>query len=299
LKFVLMRIRQALAVGLVALAPALTGCLTHIRTVPKTRPAEVVMNATLDQLLSQVETRFNQIQSLSATVEIVASEGGARQGQIKEFPSFSGYILLRKPEDLNILLRLPVLGSQAFDMVSNGKTWKLWSPPKHLAMIGTSDVADSSQHGLESLRPKVISDSLLVHGLAPDQIVVLTQDSRVIPDEKDKKQLIEEPDYELSILEPPQGKTAHTLRVIHIGRSTLLPYQQDIYDQNGHVVTQAFYSNYQYFGDIPFPMKIVIKRPQDQYGLAITVTKLLVNQKLDDDQFDLKFPEGVTVKTMN
>ena len=98
LKFVLMRIRQALAVGLVALAPALTGCLTHIRTVPKTRPAEVVMNATLDQLLSQVETRFNQIQSLSATVEIVASEGGARQGQIKEFPSFSGYILLRKPE---------------------------------------------------------------------------------------------------------------------------------------------------------------------------------------------------------
>ena len=72
LKFVLMRIRQALAVGLVALAPALTGCLTHIRTVPKTRPAEVVMNATLDQLLSQVETRFNQVQSLTATVEIVA-----------------------------------------------------------------------------------------------------------------------------------------------------------------------------------------------------------------------------------
>ena len=77
-----MRIRQALAVGFVSLTPALTGCLTHIRVVPKTRPAEVVRNATLDQLLSQVETRFNQLQSLNATVEIVASTGGARQGQI-------------------------------------------------------------------------------------------------------------------------------------------------------------------------------------------------------------------------
>jgi outer membrane lipoprotein-sorting protein len=285
--------------GLVTLAPALTGCLTHIRTVPKTRPAEVVISATLDQLLSQVDTRFNAIQTLNATVEIVASEGGARQGQIKEFPSFSGYIFLRKPEDLRVLMRVPFLGSVGLDMVSDGKTWKLWVPKRNVAMTGTSELAAPSQHGLESLRPKVIFDSLLVRGLGPDQIVVLTQDSRILPDPKDKKQLVEEPDYELTILEPPQGKTAHTLRVIHIGRSTLLPYQQDIYDQNGYIVTQAYYSNYQTFGDIPFPMKIEIKRPQDQYGLTITLTKLTLNQKLEDDQFELKFPEGIQVKTMN
>jgi outer membrane lipoprotein-sorting protein len=284
---------------LVTLAPALTGCLTHIRAVPKTHPPEVVMSATLDQLLSQVDTRFSQIQTLNATVEIVASEGGARQGQIKQFPSFTGYIFLRKPESLRVLMRVPVLGSQALDMVSDGKTWKLWVPPRKIAMTGTSEAPDPSQHGLESLRPKVIFDSLLVRGLAPDQVVDMTQDSRVIPDPKDKKQMIEEPDYELTILEPPQGKIAHTLRVIHIGRSTLLPYQQDIYDENGYVVTQAFYSNYQTFGDIQFPMKIDIKRPQDQYGLAITIIKLSLNQKLEDDQFELKFPEGVPVKTMN
>jgi len=285
--------------GLVTLAPALTGCLTHIRTVPKTRPAEVVMSATLDQLLTHVNARFDAIQSLNATVEIVASEGGARQGQIKELPSFSGYIFLRKPEDLRVLLRVPFLGSVGLDMVSDGKTWKLWVPRRNIAMTGTGEIADSSQHGIESLRPKVIFDSLLVRGLDPNQVVDLTQDSRIIPDPKDKKQLIEEPDYELTILEPPQSNIAHTLRVIHIGRSSLLPYQQDIYDQNGHVVTQAFYSNYQTFGDVPFPMKIEIKRPQDQFGLAITITKLTVNQKLDDDQFELKFPEGVPVKTMN
>jgi outer membrane lipoprotein-sorting protein len=285
--------------GLITLAPALTGCLTHIRAVPKTRPAEIVMGATLDQLLSQVDARFNAIQTLNASVQIVASEGGARQGQVKEFPSFAGYIFLRKPEDLRVLLRVPFLGSVGLDMVSDGKAWKLWVPKRNIAMTGTNEAVDSKQHGMESLRPKVIFDSLLVRGVGPDQIVVLTQDSRILPDPKNKKQLIEEPDYELTILEPPQGKTAHTLRVIHIGRSTLLPYQQDIYDQNGYVVTQANYSNYQTFGDIPFPMKIDIKRPQDQYGLSITITKLTLNQKLEDDQFELKFPEGVAVKTMN
>jgi outer membrane lipoprotein-sorting protein len=283
---------------MVGLAPALTGCLTHTYRVQKIRPADVVMNATLDQLLTHVEIRFNQIQSLNATVQIVASEGGSRQGQVIQHPSFSGYIFLRKPQNLRVLLRVPILGSQALDMVSDGKTWKLWIPPRHVAMTGTSEVADPSQHGLESLRPAVIFDSLLIQALGPDQIVVLTQDSRIVANEKDKKDLIEEPDYDLSILEQPHGQTARTVRVIHIGRTNLLPYQQDIYGPDGTVITRAMYSNYQKFGDVPFPMKIDIKRPQDQYGLTITVSKLALNQKLEDDQFDLKFPEGVPIKTM-
>jgi outer membrane lipoprotein-sorting protein len=65
------------------------------------------------------------------------------------------------------------------------------------------------------------------------------------------------------------------------------------------VVTRAFYSDYQKFGDIPFPMKIEIKRPQDQYSLTITITKLTLNQKLEDDQFEFIIPASVPIKTMN
>src|SRR6202022_402965 len=100
------------------------------------------------QLWTRVDTRFNAIQTLNASVEIVASEGGARQGQIKEFPSFSGYIFLRKPEDLRVLMRVPLLGSQALDMLRDGMTWELWIPPKKLAMTGTSEAANPTQHGL-------------------------------------------------------------------------------------------------------------------------------------------------------
>lgn len=294
-----MTIRRALATGLVALAPVLTGCLTHTLSVPKTRAADVVLNATLDQLLQQVDSRFDSIQTINASVEIVATTGGSRQGQLIQHPSFSGYIFLRKPEDLRVLLRVPILGSQALDMVSDGKTWKLWIPPRRIAMAGTNEVTKPSTNGLENLRPSVIFDSLVIRGLGPSQIVSLTSDTRIVQNEKNKKDLIEEPDFDLEILEQPHGLTAHTVRVIHISRANLLPYQQDIYDAAGVVVTRAFYSNYQKFGDISFPSRIEIRRPLDQYALTITMTKLTFNQKLEDDQFDLKIPDDVPIKNMN
>ncbi|MDQ2834267.1 MAG: DUF4292 domain-containing protein [Acidobacteriota bacterium] len=295
----LIRIKRAFAVGVMGLVPALTGCLTHVRSVPKTRPADVVMDAALDQLLKQVEVRFDAVQTLNASVEITATTGGGLQGQETEYPSFSGYIFLRKPEDLRVLLRVPILGSQALDMVSDGKQWQLWIPKRNLAMVGTSEVTKPSKNGLENLRPAVFFDSLLVRGLGAGQIVSLTSDTRVVPGTRNKNDLIEEPDYDLAILAQPENQTAHTVRVIHISRTNLLPYQQDIYGPDGTVVTRALYSNYQKFGDTPFPMKIEIRRPADQYSLSITLTKLAVNQKLEDDQFELKIPAGVPIKTMD
>jgi outer membrane lipoprotein-sorting protein len=294
-----MRIRQAFATVLLGLTPALTGCLTHTRSVPKTHVAPVVLDAPLDQLLKQLDERFDAVQTINATATIVASEGGGLQGKVKELPSLGSYILFRKPEDLQLLLKVPVVGSSALNMVRSGKTWKLWIPLYHIARTGTSEVPSPSQHGLEALRPANISDSLLVRGLAPGEIVSLTSDTRIVTNEKNKKDLTEEPDYELAILAAPQGQTAHTSRVIHISRVDLLPFQQDFYDDKGNIVTRATYNNYQKSGDTIFPMKIKIERPMDQYSLTITVTKLILNEKLEDDQFELKFPDGVAVKDMD
>ena len=138
----------------------------------------------------------------------------------------------------------------------------------------------------------VILDSLLIRGLPDDQVVSLTQDIRVIENPKKKKDFIEEPDYDLEFLSRPEGRTARALRVLHISRANLLPYRQDIYNAEGKVATQAFYSNYQKFGDINFPSKIEIQRPLDELSLTITLTKKTTfNQKLAADEFKLDIPE--------
>jgi outer membrane lipoprotein-sorting protein len=294
-----MRIKKAFAAGLIGMAPALTGCLTHTHVVPKTRLASIIMSMSLEQLTKQINTRFETIQSMNAAVEISASTGSSLQGEIKQSVSFRGYILMRKPEYLRVLLLVPVLGTRALDMVTDGKTFKLLIPSRHEAMTGTNQVTKHSKNGLENLRPDVFFDSMFVQGPDPDQILSETSDTRVVDMDKKKKDLVEEPAYAIQIMSQPTGQTVRTLRVIHIDSTDLLPYQQDIYDASGNVATKAYYSNYQYYQNTPFPTTIIIERPQDHYSLTVTITKLTLNQKLDDDQFDLKIPEGYPIQTMN
>ncbi len=288
--------RKPLPCLLLLLAPVLTGCVTRTHMVRKTRPVDVVQDATLDQLVSRITAADDAIQTMNATVEIAASTGGSHTGAITEHTSLRGYIFLRKPEELRVLLQLPLIGSKALDMVSDGKTFKLLIPPRSRAIVGTNEVTEPSQNGLENLRPFVFFDSLLIKKLAPSQIVSLTQDVRVVEPANKKKDLLEEPDYDLEILAQPQGQTVHTERVVHISRTNLLPYQQDIYDATGRVVTRATYANYQKYGDINFPTLMVITRPLDEYSLTLTITKVAFNEKLEDDQFELKIPDNIPVQ---
>ena len=281
---------------LLLLLPALSGCLTRTHAVRKTQLAGTVQNATLDQLVTGMDAQFAAIRTMVASVEIAASTGGAHTGEIKEHTSLKGYIFLRKPEELRVLLQLPLIGSKALDMVSNGKTFKLLIPPKNRAVVGTDEVTEPSQNGLENLRPFVFFDSLLVKAPTADQIVSVTQDVRLIEPADRKKALLEEPDYDLAILAQPHGRMAHTERVVHVSRTNLLPYQQDIYDDSGRIVTRATYSGYQKYGDIDFPSTIVITRPLDEYSLTLTVTKVTFNEKLEDDQFELKIPDNIPVQ---
>jgi outer membrane lipoprotein-sorting protein len=294
-----MRIRQALATGLLALTPALSGCLSHTRTVPKTHPPAVVLNATLDQLLKQTDDRYDSIRSMTLSVEISTSTGGSTQGQVKETIAFGGFIVIGKPEQIQVILLLPVLRSTALNMVSDGKTFKMLIPPRNCAIVGSDLVTNSSQKGLYSLRPAVILDPLLIRGLQDDQIVSMTQDSRIITDPKKRKELIDDPDYDLEFLSQPEDRVARSQRVLHIDRVNLLPWRQDIYNADGKVETQAFYSNYKKFGDVNFPTKIVIQRPLDELGLTITITKAAFNQQLPADQFKLDIASGIAVTNMD
>ena len=296
-----MKIRKALAWGTLAVTPALTGCLQHVRVVPKTRVADVIMSTSLEAMARQINSRFDAVNTFNATVEISATTGGGLEGKETQSLAFSGYILMRKPEFLRVLLLLPVVRTNAMDMVSDGQNFKLYIPPRKRAIVGSNKLTTKSKNGLENLRPEVIFDSMFIQGPDENQIISMTTDIRVIESGKKKRDLIEEPAYAVQILSKPvstDGREVKTVRVVHINSTDLLPYQQDIYDADGKVVTKAYYSDYQFHGTTPFPSKIVIERPADRYSLTINITKLTLNEHLDDDQFELKIPEGVNIETL-
>ena len=184
-------------------------------------------------------------------------------------------------------------------------------PPRSCAIVGSDVITNTKQKGLYSLRPAVILDALIIKGLGTGHVVSMTQDSRIVEAPRTAKgmisgkqiikgkDLIEEPEYDLQFLSQPQNEVARALRVLHISRINLLPYRQDIYNDDGKVATTAIYSNYQQFGNISFPTKIVIQRPLDELALTITVTKGTFNQKLDPDAFELAYPSTYAVQNMD
>ena len=299
------KLLRALAMMLApALSLALSGCVSvRVKAVPKTVLAASVKDATLDELEKKMAGVYAGIQGMQLLVNIAATEGGAHQGEVKELPTFRGIILLRKPADLHVIMQLPIVGSRALDMVSDGKNFKLFiAAGKTRAIVGPEVVTTPSKNGLENLRPNIIRDALQIPPIGPEEWLTLTEDSRLLPLMRGKKEQVEEPDYDLSVLRRgAAGGGEHVLervRVIHISRVTLLPYQQDLYDERGRIVTTIQYDKYQKFGEIDYPMDIFIKRPLDEYTLRIDITKLVLNPTLDDRQFTLDIPSTVPIQKM-
>ena len=205
---------------------------------------------------------------------------------------------MQKPRHLRVLLQLPFVGSRALDMVSDGKTFTLVIPPRNRAIQGTNEVTTPSKNGLENLRPAVFFDSLLVPGVAEDEFVNLTEGTREFEPAHGHKGAVQEPDYALEVMKVQRGNMLHRERVVHFSRVDLLPYEQDVYDEEGRVGTQALYGNYQPGEPEPFPHTITIRRPLDEYELKIDVTKLTLNQTFESDQFELKVPAGIKVEQL-
>ena len=285
----------------VAMTGGLTGCFSTTRLVLKTEAPTVYQTASVEQVEQQVSERDAVLKTLKAQVQLIATTGGSKEGSVKQYTSLTGYIFLQKPTDLRVILQLPFVGLRAFDMVSNGGTFTLMHATKgqgDVWMQGTNQVTKPSKNALENLRPADFLDGLLVPGVKPDELVTLTESSRVLHEDVHHKTETVEPDYDLSVLKRRSGNYLQVQRVVRINRVTMLPFEQDTYDDQGEIVTQATYENYQTYGGQPFPSVITIQKPLDELSLKVEVTKLTLNEAFEADQFELTIPPGTKVQQL-
>lgn len=285
------------ATALVALPLLLlSGCLFTTRKLPVPRGPAVTQTASGEELVDQINQRWNALQSLNVRMEIQASVTKPNEGVARDYTTIRGIILMRKPDLLRVLGQVPVLGTRAFDMASDGKTFTLFIPSKDMAYKGSNSEPPKASTGLENMRPSLFFDAMFVRGLAPDDEYTRTADSDTVEDPS-KKHLLLIPEYILSVMHPrPGSHELQTLRVIHIHREDLLPYQQDLYDDHNNLETQVIYGRYADFGDNKYPSTVTIKRPLDHYQVVLTVERVTENMPLSDDQFQLKLPEGTKIQ---
>jgi outer membrane lipoprotein-sorting protein len=231
------------------------------------------------------------LQTFVANVDIDFSAGGAKKGKVTDYTQVTGYILVRKPENMRMVVKAPVVRTNLADMVSDGTNFRLSVPPKNEFFVGTNQISKPSPEPLMNLRPQHILDALLLKPIDPErEIAVLEQSTEMVKDTKTHKTAVQD-DYVVLIIEKdPQG--SYLSRKIVFSREDLLPHEQYVYDRKGELATFARYDNFANHADLMFPEIIDIQRPIEEYAFRLTVEKLRLNEPLQDDQFVLTQPAG-------
>lgn len=280
------------------LSGSLTGCLFRTRKADHILRTTGLQQATLNDLVTNIQAQAAKINTLNATVDIAPSVENKKKGEVTDFTEVRGYILMRAPEMLRMIGLFPVVRNRVFDMVSDGKTFKVSLPTQNKFIVGTNNAPEKpSPNTLENLRPQVIFDSLLLHAIHPEEEVpVLEQSTETVREEKSKKQ-VEIPDYIVDVIRHQEQGAVLARRII-FSRVDLKPHRQLIYDNQGQLATEAIYENFADYQGVSFPSQITINRPQEGYSIQLTIVKLTLNEPLKDEQFELQQPPGSKLQVL-
>jgi outer membrane lipoprotein-sorting protein len=272
----------------------LTGCLFRSRRVERQLSTAPLKSATQAELIEYMSSQAARIKSLQATVDIDTSVGGVKKGKVTDYQQIRGYILLRKPAMLRMIGLLPIVRNKAFDMVSDGRDFKLWIPPKNRFVMGRNDIeTHNPAQPMENLRPQHIYEALILREVDPNNEIAVMQNSvEIVTDGKNHQ--VQQADYEIEVIR--RGDRGWFLsRKIIFSRTDLLPHRQFVYDQDGNLSTDSRYEGYKDYDGVNFPSQIEIWRPQEEYDITLTIVKLQVNEPLPDDKFALDQPPGAQI----
>jgi hypothetical protein len=239
-------------------------------------------------LLDVVAREYNAVRDFSATVDMTPALGSAEKSRITEYKEVRGFILFRRPADIRIIGLFPVVRNKAFDMVSTGPDFKLYLPSRNRFVTGNNAIEEPSTNSIENLRPEHFLDALLVRP----------------PDAKATKLVVEnytdEDDAFYILYEVRQNDRGdlQLVRSIWFGRTDLTMARQLIFDPAGNILTDARYSEWRAYDNIPFPAHIEINRPRDAYGVVIQIVKMDINKGVSEDKFVLERPQGTTLQVI-
>lgn len=281
--------RFCIALFVLGLLPS-TGCLFHTHRVEQSISPVALKSATKPELIAYINSQAAKVQTMQATVDIDTSVGGAKKGKVTDYKEIRGYVLARKPAMLRMIGLLPIIRDTAFDMVSDGRQFKLSIPPKNRFVVGRNDVVvPNPQQPLENLRPQVIYDALMLRPLDPNELAVMDNGLEIVTGEKGRK--YQQPDYAIDVIREENGDRWLSRKII-FNRVNLLPDRQLIYNEAGDIVTDARYSNYKDYDAVQFPSTIEILRPEEEYDITLHMVKLEINLPLDTNKFVLEKPPG-------
>lgn len=277
---------------LLSLAVALTpGCFVRHRAVTASSkgPIRPLIAASKDELIRRLHNVSDPIQSFLMTADLSPSVLDPSKGTATDYATVSAYVLFRKPDDIRILGRDPVIGSTIFDMVSNGSEFRVSIPTRKRFIIGSNTAPPTSGNKLENLRPQALVASLIVSAPDPNKDWALM--------ENDMERAL----YILLIVghDHDEPNEPVLVRQIYFDGHSLQITRQKTFEASGMIVSDSKYSDWKMFDGIPYPTNIDIQRPKDNYEVQLSVVSMKINTAdLTSDKFVLKQPPDYEVREL-
>ena len=272
----------------VLLGVVMAGCAVsqkHAVAPAQIRPAQ---KATKAQLITVYDEQARSVHSINAAVEMMPVAGSTYSGLIEEYHDVGGFILAALPEKIRVIGQAPVLAKNIFDMTSDGKRFRIFIPSKNKFLVGPTDLERPADKPIENLRPQHILDALFWPAIATGETAggqVLFEEAEASPERY----------YVLTLLRPADSGV-EIARKIWFDRADLRVSRMQIYGPNGRFDSDIAYSDWQSAtpgGAGPlFPRRIHIRRPQEDYELTVSITRLTLNSEIADDRFELEQPAG-------
>ena len=283
--------RVPAAILLLCLIPlGLSSCLARRRAFARSggKPTQPLLVADRSTLIDSIARQYEAIHDFSATVDMVPALGSAEKSKITEYKDVRAFILFRKPGDIRLIGLYPVVRNKAFDMVSDGASFKLYVPARNRFLVGRNEIDQPSPNKLENLRPQHFLEALMVRP------VDANRDKLLLENFTDEDNAF----YVLHVIRVNGGGELQLERTIWFNRYNLTMARQLIFDAAGNILTDARYAQWQPYDNVAFPKHIEINRPRDEYAVVIDIVKMDINKGVSDDKFVLDQPEGTTLQVV-
>ncbi len=268
------------------------GCITiKRRTAVKPEEIRPQLESSEQNLIASYNRQVRAAQSLQATVDLVPSTGTTYSGVIEEYHDVPGFILAQRPATVRVIGQAPVVAKNIFDMVSDGKEFRVYVPSKNSFLVGPTALRRASKKPLENLRPQHIVEALFWPEITPESNVLFEQFDFNVSRY-----------YILTLLRNAEKGKFEIDRKIWYSRMDLKVSRVQLFGEGGKLDADIQYSDWEPVPppegapataeEVSFARDIHIWRPQDDYKLEIKIEKLTLNEPISPDRFVLAQPAG-------
>jgi len=249
--------------------------------------------ASFEELLGMLQ-RYDRIHSLSSFLDVTYFSGKRESGIIQEIKKQPGYILLRRPNSTDLVVQNFVTKTRELEVLSVADDLSVYYRRENTLYVGKNSAKDliAENGGKSSGFTVPIRGGHIYEAIFPQSIQIDAPGFLYSMEEENDPGAKY---YVLSVYREGATKRIHAIRKIWIERSSLSVARQQVYIDEGQLVSDIVYSNETEVDGLKLPLRIHIERPLDGYALNLEFKSWRIDPDLPDNAFSLKLPEGVQV----